>query len=69
MTTTSTEELREEVRRKYAEAAEAASKGSPGSCGSGSCCGTTVADADFVEGIGAFLGKRPPAWLPLQGKT
>ena len=38
--TTSTEELREEVRRKYAEAAEAASKGSQGSCGSGSCCGT-----------------------------
>ena len=49
--TTSTEELREEVRRKYAEAAEAASKGSPGSCGSGSCCGTTAADADFGQGL------------------
>ena len=48
--TTSTEELREEVRRKYAEAAEAASKGSQGSCGSGSCCGTT-ADADFGQGL------------------
>ena len=48
--TTSTEELREEVRRKYAEAAEAASKGSQGSCGSGSCCGTT-ADADFGQAL------------------
>ena len=49
--TTSTEELREEVRRKYAEAAEAASKGSQGSCGSGSCCDSRAADADFGQGL------------------
>jgi arsenite methyltransferase len=37
-TTTSAEELREEVRRRYAESARAVTDGSSGGCGSGSCC-------------------------------
>ena len=36
---TTPNELREEVRRHYAESARAVSEGSTGSCGSGSCCG------------------------------
>jgi len=35
---TTADELREEVRRRYAESARAVSEGSAGSCGSGSCC-------------------------------
>jgi arsenite methyltransferase len=38
--TTSTDELREEVRRKYAASALAVAEGAAGSCGSGSCCST-----------------------------
>jgi SAM-dependent methyltransferase len=38
--TTTADELREEVRRRYAESARAVTEGSNGSgCGSGSCCG------------------------------
>jgi arsenite methyltransferase len=37
MTTTAVE-LREEVRRRYAESARAVSEGEKGSCGGGSCC-------------------------------
>jgi len=36
--TTTADELREEVRRRYAESARAVSEGSQGSCGGGSCC-------------------------------
>ena len=50
--TTSTDELREEVRRKYAEAARAVTEGSQGSCGSGGCCGSEEpASADFGESL------------------
>ena len=50
--TTSTDALREEVRRKYAEAAVAVSEGSQGSCGSGGCCGGEApASADFGESL------------------
>ena len=38
MSTTTAGELREEVRRRYAESALAVGKGSSGSCGGGSCC-------------------------------
>jgi arsenite methyltransferase len=48
--TTSTDELREHVRRKYAESAVAVSEGAKGSCGSGSCCGDP-ATADFGEAL------------------
>ena len=47
----SAESLREDVRRKYAEAALAVSEGSQGSCGSGSCCGTPAAEADFGQAL------------------
>jgi arsenite methyltransferase len=36
---TTADQLREEVRRHYAESARAVSEGASGSCGSGSCCG------------------------------
>jgi arsenite methyltransferase len=38
MSITTAEELREEVRRRYAESALAVTNGASGSCGSGSCC-------------------------------
>ena len=38
MTTTTADELREEVRRRYAESALAVTEGSSCGCGSGSCC-------------------------------
>ena len=39
------DELREEVRRRYAESARAVSEGSKGSCGGGSCCVDGESDA------------------------
>ena len=38
MSTTAADELREAVRKRYAEAARSVSDGSSGCCGSGSCC-------------------------------
>ena len=38
MTIQTANELREEVRRRYAESARAVTGGDPGGCGSGSCC-------------------------------
>jgi arsenite methyltransferase len=50
--TTPTDDLREEVRRKYADAALAVSEGAQGSCGSGGCCGGEApASADFGESL------------------
>ena len=49
MTTTSGDELREEVRRRYAESALAVDQGSEGSCGGGSCC------SGETEGFGEAL--------------
>jgi arsenite methyltransferase len=44
--TTTADELREEVRRRYAESARAVTEGSGGcGCGSGSCCEDGAADA------------------------
>jgi SAM-dependent methyltransferase len=45
MTTTTAEDLREEVRRRYAESARAVSEEATGSCGSGSCCADGRTDA------------------------
>jgi arsenite methyltransferase len=45
MTTTGVDELREEVRRRYAESARAVGEGSSGSCGGGSCCADGDSDA------------------------
>jgi len=49
--TTTADELREEVRRRYAESARAVTEGSEGcGCGSGSCCAETDA-ANFGEAL------------------
>jgi SAM-dependent methyltransferase len=50
MTTTS-DSLREDVRRKYAEAAQAVTEGSSCGCGSGACCEGGTASADFGESL------------------
>jgi SAM-dependent methyltransferase len=51
MTTTSAEELRDEVRRRYAESARAVSEGSSQGCGSGSCCEGETDAVNFGEAL------------------
>jgi arsenite methyltransferase len=53
MATTTTNDLREEVRRRYAESARAVTEGSGDcGCGSGSCCGDSESDASkFGEAL------------------
>jgi SAM-dependent methyltransferase len=51
MSTETAEALREEVRRRYAEAALAVSESSSSGCGSGSCCGEDTASADWGEAL------------------
>jgi arsenite methyltransferase len=46
MTTTGADELREEVRRRYAEAAIAAEQSGCGCTDSGGCCGNVACDGD-----------------------
>ena len=59
---TTADELREEVRRRYAESARSVSEGSPGSCGSGSCCADGESDtAKFGE---ALYGAEQRGELP-----
>ena len=51
---TSAEELREQVRRRYAEAATAATKGGCGCAEDGGCCGNAACDGEdgaFGEGL------------------
>ena len=48
---TTANELREEVRRRYAESARAVSEGSKGSCGGGSCCDGESDTASFGEAL------------------
>jgi SAM-dependent methyltransferase len=43
--------LRDDVRRKYAEAAQAVTEGSSCGCGSGACCEGETASADFGESL------------------
>ena len=50
MSTTS-DELREEVRRRYAESARAVSEGSTAGCGGGSCCDGESDAAGFGEAL------------------
>jgi arsenite methyltransferase len=63
--TTTADELRDEVRRRYAESARAALDGSDGcGCGSGSCCADSNADAEkFGEALYAAeqRGELPEA--------
>jgi arsenite methyltransferase len=49
--TSSADELREEVRSKYAESALAVTEGAKGSCGSGSCCGGEAPEVDFGSAL------------------
>ncbi len=51
MTTTNAEELREEVRRRYAESARVASEGARPGCGSGSCCAGESDAGNFGEAL------------------
>ncbi len=55
--------LREEVRRKYAEAALAVTEGSGCGCGSGACCDGQTASAHFGESLYSAeqRGKLPDA--------
>jgi SAM-dependent methyltransferase len=55
---TAADELRDEVRRRYAEAAHAVTEASSGTCGSGSCCSDPGAEAGtFGEALYA-AGQR-----------
>jgi SAM-dependent methyltransferase len=60
---TTAEELREEVRRRYAESARAVTEGSGGcGCGSGACCAEAGSDGEsFVE---AFYDAEQRGELP-----
>jgi arsenite methyltransferase len=49
--TTTTDELREEVRRHYAESARAVTEGGACGCGSGSCCDGEVDAARWGEAL------------------
>jgi SAM-dependent methyltransferase len=51
MSTDTADAIREQVRRRYAEAARAVTEGARGSCGSGSCCSGEPAGADFGEAL------------------
>jgi arsenite methyltransferase len=60
MSTDTTDSLREQVRARYADAAQAAARGGRGSCGSGSCCAD---EAGFGEALYSAeeRGKLPDA--------
>jgi SAM-dependent methyltransferase len=49
--TTTAEALRDEVRRRYAEAALAATAGGRSGCGEGSCCGEAEVESDFGSSL------------------
>jgi arsenite methyltransferase len=49
--TTTADELREEVRRRYADAARAATSGEACGCGDGGCCGDAADGARFGEAL------------------
>jgi len=62
MTTSAADDLREQVRRRYAEAARSVSEGSSGCCGSGSCC-ADGSESGFGEALYSFeqRGELPDA--------
>jgi ubiquinone/menaquinone biosynthesis C-methylase UbiE len=51
MRTETADALRDDVRRRYADAARAVAAGAPSTCGTGSCCGGEAASADFGEAL------------------
>jgi arsenite methyltransferase len=59
---TTADELREEVRRRYAESARAVSEGSSCGCGSGGCCAEAGADGASV--VEAFYDAEQRGELP-----
>jgi arsenite methyltransferase len=60
--TTTADELREQVRRRYAESARAVTEGSSGCCGSGECCAEGGEDGpSFVQ---AFYDAEQRGELP-----
>ena len=60
---TTADELREEVRRRYAESARAVTEGSEkGGCGSGECC--TEAGSDGASFVKAFYAAEQRGELP-----
>jgi arsenite methyltransferase len=61
--TTTPDALREDVRRKYAEAAQAVTEGSSCGCGSGACCEGEAASEDFGTSLYTFeqRGELPDA--------
>jgi arsenite methyltransferase len=61
--TQTADELREEVRRRYAASAQAVTEGAAGSCGSGSCCGDDTNPPRFGEALydGEQRGELPEA--------
>jgi arsenite methyltransferase len=61
MTTTGADEVREEVRRRYAESARAVSERSSAGCGGGACC---TAETDTVEFGEALYEADQRAELP-----
>jgi hypothetical protein len=64
LTSTTADELREEVRRRYAETARAVTEGDGGcGCGSGDCCAEGGSDGlSFVE---AFYDVEQRGELPV----
>jgi SAM-dependent methyltransferase len=58
---TTADELREEVRRRYAESARAVTEGS-GGCGSGGCC--AAGESDAAKFGGALYGAEQRGELP-----
>jgi arsenite methyltransferase len=63
MSSDTADAVRDEVRRRYAEAAEAVTNGGTPSCGGGSCCSGETASADFGEALytSEERGKLPDA--------
>jgi arsenite methyltransferase len=49
--TTTADELRDQVRRRYAESALAVTDGSSGCCGSGDCCSDAAEGEDFGQAL------------------
>ena len=59
---TTADELREEVRRRYAESARAVADGSAGCCGSGECCSESGADGPAF--VASFYDAEERGELP-----
>jgi arsenite methyltransferase len=61
MSSVTADELREEVRRRYADSARAVTEGEKGSCGGGSCCTDEVGGSGEAFYDAGELGELPTA--------